>query len=374
MIVRGRLRVWKVISGTAAVGLLTVVLSVVTAPAANAHGTPVPGNKNCRDLIPGSPELRVENPTSGTFTDGVLTVQLSVYTLMSDDPLHPGNQTGSPVFDFTASGAVVIGVAVKGGPDTNFFDYGPGGTPGDTRLHAPVNPNNQKFFGLSHASFCYARKAKPKIETRVALPEITIGGSVKDTATLSGGNNPTGTITFKVYGPDDANCSGTPVFTSTVAVNGNGSYDSGPFTPDAVGTYRWIASYGGDFRNEAVSGACGDSNEEVVVKKARPKLGTTPDVLPNDRATLSGLVGPAGGTIVFKLFLNADCSGAPAYTEPAQAVNANGSFVTGNTTVRVSADATISWIVGYSGDAKNEAAVSACTDEQVVLDFTPLGS
>jgi hypothetical protein len=40
----------------------------------------------------------------------------------------------------------------------------------------------------------------------------------------------------------------------------------------------------------------------------------------------------------------------------------------------VNADATISWIVEYSGDAKNEGAVSACTDEQVVLDFTPLGS
>jgi hypothetical protein len=368
------IRTRKVISGAAAACLLTTLLTVVNAPAANAHGVPVPGNMNCSELVPGAPELRVENPTSGTFTDGILTVNLSVYTLASDDPAHPGNQTGSPVFDFTASGAVVIGVAVKGGPDTNFFDYRPGGTAGDDGLHAPVNPNNQKFFGLSHVSFCYARKAKPNIETRVASPEITIGGSVTDLAILSGGNNPTGSITFRVYGPGDVTCSGAPVFTSTVAVNGNGTYESGVFTPEAVGTYRWIASYSGDFRNNAAAGACGDPDEGVVVRKARPRLRTAPYVLPNDTATLNGLVDPAGGTIVFSLFFNADCSGAPEYTEPARTVNANGAFHTSNTTVRVSEDATISWIVEYSGDAKNEPAVSACTDEQVVLDFTPLGS
>ncbi|HEU4425823.1 MAG TPA: hypothetical protein VFR67_25070 [Pilimelia sp.] len=353
---------------------MTALFSLASAPAAQADGVVVPGNKTCSDLVSaeGLREFKVEDPTSGTHTDGTLTVALTVYPLPADDPNHPGNQTGNEVFDFVPNGAVVIGVAVKGGPNTNFYNY-PSGTSGASRLHAPLNTNNNKFPDLSHISFCYVPKAKPKIKTVVSQDEITIGGSVTDTAHLSGGNNPTGPITFKVYGPNDATCSGSAVFTSTVNANGNGAYTSGAFTPDAVGTYRWIASYAGDWRNDPVSGACNDDNEQVVVKKAKPKLVTVPNVLPNDTATLSGMVGPAGGTIVFKLYDNGTCTGAPIYVEPAQTVNANGSYITHNTTVKVSTDATISWIVEYSGDAKNESATSACTDEQVVLDFTPLG-
>ena len=358
-------------ASAAAVVLTSVVVGIVTSPPANADGTQVPGNRNCADLIPGSPELRVENPATGSYTDGTLTVALSVYTLTADDPNHAGNQTGSQVLDFTATGGSVIGIAVKGGPNTNFYDYRPNGVTSGARLHAPVNPNNQKFYGLSHVSFCYVPKARTKIVTKVSADTITIGGSVTDTASLSGGNSPTGTITFRVYGPDDATCSGTAVFTSTVTVSGNGNYTSGAFTPTAVGTYRWIASYSGDAKNTASSGACGDANEQVVVKKAKPRLGTAPDLLPNDRATLAGLVAPSGGTLVFRLYLNGTCTGTPAYTET-EVVNANGTFSTSNTSVRVTADATLSWVVAYSGDAKNEAATSACSDEQIVMDFTPL--
>ncbi len=351
--------------------LTSVVVTALTAPAANADGETKPGNKNCSDLIPGKPELRIEDPATGSYTDGTLTVALSVYTLAADDPNHPGNQTGSQVFDFTATGGSVIGIAVKGGPNTNFYDHRPSGVTSGTRLHAPVNPNNGKFYGLSHVSFCYEPKARTKIVTKVSADTITIGGSVTDTATLSGGNNPTGTITFKVYGPDDATCSGAVVFTDTVTVNGNGSYTSDAFIPADVGTYRWIASYSGDAKNTASSGACGDQNEQVVVKKAKPQLGTAPNLLPNDRATIAGLVAPSGGSLVFRLFLNGTCTGAPAYTET-QVVNANGAFNTNNTSVRVTADAVLSWIVAYSGDARNEAAMSACSDEQIVMDFTPL--
>lgn len=358
-------------AGAAIVVLTGVVSGLVMAPAANADGTQVPGNKNCSDLIPGTPELRIENPATGSYTDGTLTVALSVYTLAADDPNHTGNQTGSQVFDFTATGGSVLGFAVKGGPNTNFYDYRPAGVTSGTRLHAPVNPNNDKFYGLSHVSFCYVPKARTKIVTKVAADTITIGGSVTDTASLSGGNNPTGTITFRVYGPNDATCSGAAVFTSTVPVSGNGNYTSGAFTPNAVGTYRWIASYSGDAGNFSSSGACGDPNEEVIVKKAKPQLGTAPNLLPNDRATIAGLVGPSGGTLTFNLYLNGTCAGAPAYTET-QLVGANGAFNTNNTSVRVTADATLSWIVTYSGDAKNEAATSACSDEQIVMDFTPL--
>ena len=59
-----------------------------------------------------------------------------------------------------------------------------------------------------------------------ASAAVTAGGAVHDTAHLSGGAAPTGTITFRLYGADDSDCSGDPVFTSTVKVSGNGDYDS----------------------------------------------------------------------------------------------------------------------------------------------------
>jgi hypothetical protein len=64
--------------------------------------------------------------------------------------------TGS-TFDFTFSGDfVAAAVIVKGGPNANFYDYGPDGAAADTGLHAPVNPANGTFYGLSHISFCVA--------------------------------------------------------------------------------------------------------------------------------------------------------------------------------------------------------------------------
>ena len=64
-------------------------------------------------------------------------------------------------------------------------------------------------------------------------PPPPLGSSITDTATLAGGASPTGTLTFTLFGPDDANCSGTPAFTSTETVDGNGSYTSDPVHPDS---------------------------------------------------------------------------------------------------------------------------------------------
>jgi hypothetical protein len=98
--------------------------------------------------------------------------------------------------------------------------------------------------------------AAPTLVSPVAAPSVTLGAAISDTKTLSGGANPTGTITFNLYGPNDATCSGAVIFTSTVTVNGNGSYSSTSFTPLAIGTYRWIANYSGDANNAATANTC----------------------------------------------------------------------------------------------------------------------
>ena len=91
-----------------------------------------------------------------------------------------------------------------------------------------------------------------------------------DTATLTGLVGPvSGTVTFRLYGPNDAACASPPIFTSTNPLTptgpGTGSATSGGFTPPGPGIYRWRAFYSGDVNNVPVSGACNDANENVAV-------------------------------------------------------------------------------------------------------------
>ena len=44
-----------------------------------------------------------------------------------------------------------------------------------------------------------------------------------DDSTISGAFSPTGTITFNLYSPNAATCTGAPARTETVSVSGNGT-------------------------------------------------------------------------------------------------------------------------------------------------------
>lgn len=111
--------------------------------------------------------------------------------------------------------------------------------------------------------------AAPTLTTQ-ASSSVQTGSAISDMATLSGGTNPTGTITFFVYGPDDSTCGASPAFASAVNVSGNGQYNSGTFFPTAPGTYYFVADYSGDNNNKGVANACNDANESVVVVAPTP--------------------------------------------------------------------------------------------------------
>jgi hypothetical protein len=104
---------------------------------------------------------------------------------------------------------------------------------------------------------------KPAITTQVTPTTAVVGDEIKDTATLTGGSHPTGTITWTLY--SDSACSNL-VDTVTVPVNGDGTYTASPgFTTSSAGLYFWRASYSGDANNRSVSTRCGDPNEETPV-------------------------------------------------------------------------------------------------------------
>ena len=88
-----------------------------------------------------------------------------------------------------------------------------------------------------------------------------------DSATLSGGFEETGTITFDLYAPGGV----VPIHTEIVTVSGNGTYTTPtgytlPTTGTVTGTYQWVATYSGDGNNNGVASANGD--EPVVVAAA----------------------------------------------------------------------------------------------------------
>src|SRR5436853_7191629 len=78
-----------------------------------------------------------------------------------------------------------------------------------------------------------------------------------------------------LYGPDDATCGGAVIFSSTVAVSGNGDYTSASFTANVAGTYRWVASYSGDANNNRSEERRVGENESVGVTKAPQEINTT---------------------------------------------------------------------------------------------------
>jgi hypothetical protein len=198
---------------------------------------------------------------------------------------------------------------------------------------------------------------------------VTIGSPISDTATLSGATaNAGGTITFNLYGPDDATCSGVSIFTSTVPVNGNGAYNSGNFTPTVVGTYRWTAVYSGDASNQSSTSGCNAANEASVVTKAPTTIATAQTLRPQDSATISATAGgTATGTVTFSLFDNATCTGSPVFTQ--DRTLSGGTATTDNTTFTISTAnaATYKWLVVYSGDANHTGITSTCGTENFVL-------
>jgi hypothetical protein len=203
--------------------------------------------------------------------------------------------------------------------------------------------------------------ASPTLTTD-ASPNTTIGHQIRDTAQLTQGASPTGTITFRIFGPEDDNCTGPPVFTSTKTVSGNGGYPSDKFKPTRPGIYHWTARYSGDVDNVAVTKPCSSKKESTWVEKASPTLDTTAKLTGAgrilDTAKLTGGHQPSG-ELAFKLYGpgDANCSRPPVFTDRVT-VSGNGGYQP--RTFNPTAQGTYRFTAVLPGDANNRAARSDC--------------
>jgi len=240
-----------------------------------------------------------------------------------------------------------------------------------------------------------AGTSTPQLQTKPS-PSVSVGGSVNDAVQMIGlpgtggtggiGSPPTGTVTFKLYGPNDATCMTAPVFTSgpvNLAVQGGvvSTASSAAYTVpgSGAGTYQWVVDYSGDTVYKATSSGCG--SETVQVTDVTPKLTTvaTPASIQagsgpvTDTATLTGGKGPTG-SITFLLFPPSDptCAG--------KVVDAKSTVPVSNPTDPTSivsqpftptTPGTYHWIAVYTGDMHNGAVNGACADPNEALVVTP---
>jgi hypothetical protein len=272
----------------------------------------------------------------------------------------------------------------------------------------------------SSATECFLVKpVTPTLTTKAGRPSpVVFGNPVTDTATLTGtanehgstgpegstdgSINPTtpggkaqGKITFTLY---KENCkeqaTGTGTNPQTVNVSGDSPPDYGPvsFTPDAPGTYHWVATYSGDLPNTTASSAeandatCGkDANEDVTVEQVPTTTTTRQFVFPQDKAKIGASSGGnLAGSVTFRLFdtlahCQADSGLAGAsgllYSEPGTSHAVSGASpqyaTTSNTIFRMtSGTATpVYWNVVYTSTNKAQLGSSSSCSESTSVTF-----
>ncbi|ROR92352.1 YncE family protein [Nocardioides aurantiacus] len=94
---------------------------------------------------------------------------------------------------------------------------------------------------------------------------VEAGRMLVQVASLEGGHQPTGDIRFRLYGPSDPTCSGTPLSDSTRSLSAQslGSVFSAYVRATRPGTHRWSTTYAGNEVNRPVSQLCTDASEVV---------------------------------------------------------------------------------------------------------------
>jgi hypothetical protein len=205
--------------------------------------------------------------------------------------------------------------------------------------------------------------ASPMLVTTASPTTVTLPPPVPtiltDSAVLSGGYFPTGSIVFTLTGPGGFS------FTQTDTVTGNGTYTASttlPTTATVAGTYTWTAIYGGDGNNNGANDQGGIAEQTVVppasltlVTIASPNV-TLPTEPPGtvkltDSAFLSGGQSPTGN-IVFML----TGPGGFSFTQTVT-VSGNGTYTASTTLPTTGMVAgTYTWTAHYGGDANNKPA------------------
>ncbi len=266
-----------------------------------------------------------------------------------------------PFSSFTTTGtfnfAAVTSLTVTFNPPTT---TNPNGVPAvDLQLDkiSAVEPLDSGYNFANHPNTPLA------ITTTQQPATTTVGNTIADIATVTGGDNPTGTVTFSLY--NNATASGTPLFTSTQTLS-SGTATSASYTTVSAGTDYWVATYNGDENNDAITSTASAEpvviNTPLAISTTQQPATTTVGNTIADTATVTGGINPTG-TVTFALYNNATASGTPLFTDTE---TLSGGTATSASYTTVSTG-TVYWVATYNGDDNNDAITSTAGAEPVVI-------
>ncbi len=216
----------------------------------------------------------------------------------------------------------------------------------------------------------FTNTATPAINTSQQSATATVGTSIADTATVSGGDNPTGTVTFNLY--SNSTASGTPLFTDANVPLVSGVATSSGYTAAATGTDYWVATYNGNANNNPVTS--GTALEPVIISPATPAINTsqqpataTVGTSIAGQATVTGGDNPTG-TVTFYLYNNSSGTGTPLDTDASVPLVSGVATSAGYTATATGTDY---WVATYSGDSNNVSVTSGTAGTATVVVVAP---
>jgi uncharacterized repeat protein (TIGR01451 family) len=271
------------------------------------------------------------------------------------------------------------GGSIAGSSSCEFGLYINAGTAGDKDNSVTVSSSNGGTGNTANATLTVL--APLSIGTSQQPASATVGSSIADQATVSGGLNPSGTVTFNLYN----NSSGTgPALFTDMENLVNGVATSAGYNTTATGTDYWVATYNGDSNNNSISSGVAD--EPVTVIKASPTIGTTQQPASAtvgssiaDKATVSGGFTGMGtvcpptcpsGTVTFNLYNNPNGTGTPLFTDTE---SLSGGTATSKG-YKTTSSGTDYWVATYNGDSNNNSVTSGAASEPVAITITKTGS
>jgi hypothetical protein len=188
-------------------------------------------------------------------------------------------------FNYTVSKMATKDTVVGGTMQTDLVAWAKG-----YALADPVPREEYEDVGNTHVTIS---KDSPTLLTRASDP-VDVGGELSVAGTLTG-THPDGTIFFDLYDPTAPTCTGLPAYSTTLTVNGNGTYRSPVVPATKAGTYRWTARYDGDDDNNGVDSVCSDPVASTLVS-APVTPPPPPPSDPGGGGTIPGTGGTTPGT------------------------------------------------------------------------------
>ncbi len=140
---------------------------------------------------------------------------------------------------------------------------------------------------------------EPKVKTQVSAKQTRPGATITDKVIVTGLGELAGTVKVELFGPfatvGGITCDGEPVWSSRLAVTGDGTYTTSPVRISRVGYYTFRESLAKTPQYSAFDGKCGETSETTVARAA-PRVTTlvsnevvVPGSTITDRVRVTGL-------------------------------------------------------------------------------------